>query len=60
VATIDGGWSGCRAALGLAVASGAVLAALGPGDGLAGLLPGGPLGRLARQPTQRLLGSLIW
>ena len=35
---------------------GAVLAALDPGDGLAGVLPGGPLGGLARHRAQRLVG----
>ena len=48
--------AGCRAPLRLAVVVDAVLAALDPGDGLAGVLPGGPLGGLARHAAQGLLG----
>jgi len=48
--------AGFPARLGLAVAVGAVLAAVDPGDGLAGVLPGSPLGRLARHLAERLLG----
>jgi hypothetical protein len=44
--TVDRGRTGRRAWLGLAVAVGAAVAALDPGDRLAGVLPGGPLGRL--------------
>jgi hypothetical protein len=46
---VDRGRVGRRASLGLAVAVGAALAALDPGDRLAGVLPGGPLGWLARR-----------
>jgi hypothetical protein len=45
-----------RASLGLAVAVGVALAALDPGDRLAGVLPGGPLAPIVRYPTQRAVG----
>src|SRR5918993_267105 len=55
--TVNRRRAGCWRALGLAVAVGAVLAALDSGDGLAGVVPGGPLGRLARHRAQRGLGG---
>jgi hypothetical protein len=54
--TVDRGRAGRRAWLGLAVAVGAALAALDPGDRLAGVLPGGPLARLARHRAQCMVG----
>jgi hypothetical protein len=48
--------AGCRAPLRQAVLVDAVMAALDPGNGVAGVLPGGPLGGLARHPAEGLLG----
>ena len=48
--------AGERGSVRLAVAIGAVLAALDPGDRVAGVLPGGPLGGRAGHRAERLLG----
>ena len=53
---VDRGRAGRGAWLGLAAAVKAALAAPDPFDGLAGVLPGGPLGRLAQRRAQGVVG----